>query len=407
MKRRRGNIVAYCSCRDAAGKSLHTACPDRDVEDHVRWSYRISVRPGPDGRRRQTRKGGFLTKADAEEAMNVASGLVSTGTYSVTVGEYLTAWLADADIRETTVQSYDGCLRRHLLPRLGHLRLHALTQRDVSEMYDSMRSQGSSIPTIRTTHAVLSSALVAAVNRQVLTRNPVQYIVMPAAPKFTPSLWSPEQTAEFLDYLQANNERHLALYRILALRGLRRGEVVGLRWQDLDLDGQTARIAQAVATVGHRLIVGPPKTAASVRSVSLDAGTVAALRTLQVRTEQEKLMWGRAMIDSGRVFTDKDGRSLHPNTVSLAFGRLVTQSGLPQIRLQDLRHGAATLAMEAGVPLPVAAAQLGHASILTTADYYTHTRPAVAQAAAEMIASYVTSRAPAPCLADPHVDAVG
>ena len=407
MRRRRGNLLAYCSCRDAAGKSLHTACPDRDVEGHVRWSYRISVRPGPDGRRRQTRSGGFLTEAAAEAAMTVALGLVDTGTYSMTVGEYLTAWLAGADIRETSARSYGGHLRRYLLPRLGHLRLHALTQRDVSEVYDGMKRQGVSIPTMRKVHATLSSALTTAVRRQVLTQNPVQYIVMPAAPKFTPSLWSPEQTAEFLEFLETQGERHLAMYRVLALRGLRRGEVVGLRWQDLDLDGQTAHITQAVSVVGYRLIVGPPKTAASVRSVSLDAGTVAALRTLQVRTEQERLTWGRAMINSGRVFTSEDGRSLHPDTVSLAFRRLVTQSGLPQIRLQDLRHGAATLAMEAGVPLPVAAAQLGHASILTTADYYTHTRPAVAQAAAEMIASYVTSRAPAPCLAGPHVDAVG
>ncbi|OKI16311.1 hypothetical protein A6A08_26150 [Nocardiopsis sp. TSRI0078] len=181
-----------------------------------------------------------------------------------------------------------------------------------------------------------------------------------------------------------------ALFHLVVMTGLRRGEVVGLRWEDVDLERGTVRVVrQLQAHRGRGLVEVAPKSAASRRTLMVDHTTVGVLRRHQWRQQQEAEDHGRVWGPGGYVFTAAGGGVLALERLSRMFRKLNTASGLPPVRLHDLRHGAATLALAAGVELKVVQAMLGHASIVLTADTYASVLPQVAREAAERTASLV------------------
>ena len=168
--------------------------------------------------------------------------------------------------------------------------------------------------------------------------------------------------------------------------GHARGEVLGLRWSDLDLEGARLSIRQTLVVIGYALEFSTPKTDKSRRSISLDPATVAALRGHRVRQAQERLAWGPAWIDAGLVFSRDDGTPIHPQQLSKAFERLGKAAGLPEIRLHDLRHSYATAALALGIPTKIVSERLGHSSIAITSDTYQHVLPEMDEHAAAQVA---------------------
>jgi integrase len=251
-----------------------------------------------------------------------------------------------------------------------------------------------------------------AVKRKLLLDNPAMHVELPSArrPKAVVwtdervaawrrtgvrppvAVWTPEQTGAFLD--AAMHDRLYPIYHLIAYRGLRRGEAVGLRWEDLDIVGRQLVVTQQVVQLGWETEIGAPKTDSGARVVALDAGTVAVLQAWRLVQQAEAQAWGSAWQHTGFVFTREDGAGLHPDLVTDTFHRIATAAGLPPIRLHDLRHTAASLALQAGVPLKVVSEQLGHSSLAITADTYTSILPAVAHAAAEAVADTVPRRSP-------------
>lgn len=206
------------------------------------------------------------------------------------------------------------------------------------------------------------------------------------------AVWTPVQTGAFLD--TAATDRLYAMYHLIAFRGLRRGEAVGLFWTEVDLTGATLTVAWQVVQVGWDTTEGAPKSDASGRVVALDTATVDVLRAHRERQDHERQQAGAAWVDTGWVFTRIDGADLHPGYVTTHFFRLARRAGLPPIRLHDLRHGAATLALAGGANLKVVQEMLGHASIAITADTYTSVLPDVAREAAEAAARLVPRSSP-------------
>ncbi|GAA1771494.1 Putative prophage phiRv2 integrase [Nonomuraea coxensis DSM 45129] len=216
--------------------------------------------------------------------------------------------------------------------------------------------------------------------------------VYASVPRPSPVMvWTPSHTFAFL--AQAATHRLFALYRLIALRGLRRGEAVGLRWKDVDLAAGTAGVHWQITQLGWEPVQGRPKTEASDRTIALDADTVTALRAHRKRQAAERLAAGEAWMDSGFVFTDEIGRALHPQQVSDQFYLLSFRAGLPPVRLHDLRHGAASIMLAAGVDLKVVQETLGHVSSTFTRDTYTSVYPEVARAAAESAAALINTAA--------------
>jgi len=200
-------------------------------------------------------------------------------------------------------------------------------------------------------------------------------------------VWTPAQTRVFLT--RARPDRLYALYHLIAYRGLRRGEACGLRRADTDLDTSVTTIRWQITQLGWATEQTPPKSEAGERHVALDAQTGAVIRAHRRQHNQEKKEAGSARHESGFEFTNPDGSPLHPAAVTATFEQIAYLAGLPPIRLHDLRHGAATLALAAGVDIKIVQDMLGHSSRAITSDTYTTVLPEVARAAAEAAAALI------------------
>jgi integrase len=423
----KGSTFKRCACRDETGRQLGATCPRLKSPRHGSWYLLAELPPGANGRRRQHRRGGFTTQRDAQaalDALRTRLGLGQEVDDRQTTGDYLEQWLiGKRRLRPTTARSYEMHLRLYLVPHLGHIPLERLRPAHISAMFDAIltgnedRQRAVGAASLRRIHATLRSALNAAVKCQRLPVNPAVHVELPDAsrPKVKP--WSAAELGVFLD--AAAGDRLSALYEVMAMTGLRRGEAVGLRWCDVDLELQVLTVIQQIMQLGYQTAVGAPKTSSGeYRRVDLDAGTVAALLAHQLRQEMERGEWGDAWADwqepfrtnpkrvafatgrllpscgrndcsHGLVFTREDGSHLHPEYVTRHMQRLAKKAGLPAVRLHDLRHGSASLQLAAGVPIAIVSKRLGHSSIAITSDTYSHLLEGVGRAAAEQAAALV------------------
>jgi integrase len=360
------------------------------------WRIRYEVGLKPNGKRDQRSKAGFKTKREAQEALSEALEQVRRGAVAdvrgLTVGTYLTSWLdGKRKLRPSTRRAYESHIRVYLVPTIGHVRLSALRADHLDAMYETIRSgalrKAPSAATIRRLHATLHSALATAYKRRLIAHNPAGQVELEAAPRNARAVWSPSDLATFLQHVAA--DRLGAAYHLVAATGLRRGELCGLRWYDVDLDGGALVIRQQHVEVGRDIVVGEPKTKAGARTVALDAGTVAVLKAHKAAQAAERLAWGARYTDGGLVFPKEDGTPLRPEYVTRHFLALSSAAGLPRIVLHGLRHTWATHALAAGVDMLVVSRHLGHSSLALTADTYTRVLPEVSREAAELVAAMV------------------
>jgi integrase len=199
--------------------------------------------------------------------------------------------------------------------------------------------------------------------------------------------WTAEQLRAFLD---AVHDDHLCpLWHTIAFTGMRRGEAIGLRWQDVDLENARLSVRRALIPINREVVVSEPKTAKGRRVIALDPATVEVLKAQAARQLNEQHEWDEGWVDTGLVFTTENGAALDPESVSRYFRQAVKKAMLPTIRLHDLRHTHATLALQAGVHPKVVSERLGHATISITLDTYSHAILAMQEEAAALIAGLV------------------
>ncbi|MGH7749652.1 MAG: tyrosine-type recombinase/integrase, partial [Candidatus Dormibacteria bacterium] len=245
--------------------------------------------------------------------------------------------------------------------------------------------------TVRYIHTILHRAFKDAIRWGRLARNPADAADPPrASADNRPAMktWTAEQVGSFLVHTAAH--RLYAAFLVLATTGMRRGEALGLRWCDLDLETGRASVAQTVIVVNHQVMIGTPKTAAGRRTVALDPGTAAALRDHRRRQLAERLLMGAGFTDHGLVFCRPDGGPLHPERFSRTFTEQSAKAGLPLIRLHDLRHTWATLALSAGVHPRVAQERMGHSTVGITLGTYSHVAEGMQADAAALVAGLMT-----------------
>jgi integrase len=199
--------------------------------------------------------------------------------------------------------------------------------------------------------------------------------------------WDAPTLARFLEVTK--DDRHQPAWLFLATTGCRRGEALGLRWSDVDLEAGRVVIRQTVSAIAHQIRVQPRTKSGKPRTIALDALTVVALRAVRARQAQERLLLGSDYEDRDLVFARPDGRPQHPEHFSMAFERRISRYELPRIRLHDLRHTWATLALAAGVDVKIVSERLGHASAKITWDIYQHVTPTMQTDAAETVARLI------------------
>lgn len=408
----KGSTFKRCSCPpeyDAKGR--RKACNKR----HGSWAYVVDVGRDPKtGRRRQLKKSGFRTKDEAEAKMAEVLGDVDAGRYRhdgrQTVKQYLEAWLEMKvnDYRPTTYANTKRWLQR-TYPYIGHLRLRDLKASHISKMNRDMVAQaakddGKGITTVRRMHNSLSAALSGARKEGLIRHNPAMDAWLPAEQKTRVNPWNGKELGKFLD--KASAHPFGTIFELMAMGGLRRGEALGLRWSDVNLeegylvvrqqlvavqlDEDTQKPCKTCGQVHKGLLFGPPKTwNGEGRRVDLGQFAVGVLLEHRLRQDAERAKWGEAYADHDLVFADVDGNPWRPDHVTKTFTKITKAAGVRQIRLHDLRHGRASLMLAAGVDIAIVSKILGHGSIRVTSDTYGHLIAGVGQAAAEAADSLI------------------
>ena len=243
--------------------------------------------------------------------------------------------------------------------------------------------------TVNYVHTIIHRAMKDAVRWGRLPRNPADAADPPRGGPKSDGIhsWDAASLREFLATSSASGDRYHALWVLLATTGMRRGEALGLRWSDVDLDAGRLRIVQTIIQVGSKVTIGEPKTARGRRPIALDAGTVTVLREHRRRSVEERMLVGPDFKDRGLVFHHPNGSCLKPDAVSATFDRRVRRAALQPLTLKGLRHTWATLALERGIHPRVVQERLGHSTIAITLGIYSHVAPTLHDEAATVIGS--------------------
>jgi integrase len=330
----------------------------------------------------------FYGKTRQEAADQLARALSDLGRglfvapHKLTVGEWLNTWLREYKqprVRPLTFDNYERVIRCHLIPALGHIPLQDLRPQHVQRFYNEKRQAGMAENTLRVLHVVLHMALMQALRNQLVTRNVSEATEPPSGKSRPPRPLTLAQIGQLLAAI-ADDRLYPAILLGFAT-GLRRGELLALRWQDVNLEAGLIQVRQKLVRVSvhdaaaprrTRLVFQEPKTEQSRRTLPIHADVVETLRQHKARQAEEKLLMGQGYEDHGLVFCGANGRPLDPVNFYRHFLTLLRRVGLPRSRVHDIRHAFATTMRELGESPKTVQTMLGHASIKTTLDIYSH-----------------------------------
>jgi integrase len=398
----KGRVYKRCT---ACGRTVKTrvCAGDGCSARGYRWAFTVDVERRPDGRRRQVVRGGFTTRAAAEEALETLITERRAGfepPTKLTVEEFLLErWLPRTRTSIKTRNDRQLHMRCYVVPRIGDLRLLTLTGDHLTEMYDDLAvrgrtqkphpelGQGLSPTTIRRIHTQLHKAFADAIRWGLLQKNPCTQADPPSATEVKAralaarQVYSWDQLQRFVDI--AASDRLFAMWQLFATTGLRRSEMAALRWDHVDLEaGMLSVVRVAVEDGGQVYERELPKSSTSRRAVELAPADVDIL-TLQAKQQAEdRVAASEAWQHRGHVFTSLRGGRLYPPDITRAFHQLTDAAGLPHIRLHDLRHTHATLLLKAGEVAKIVTERLGHSTAAYTQDAYQHVLPGMQRAAA-------------------------
>ena len=367
------------------------------------WYVVIDIGRRENGSRRQKWHGGYRTRRDAEAARARLVTEVNDGSYAPPSRTTFADWVENGwlptiktQIKPSTYDSYRRMMKLHVVPTLGHRALQHFTAPMLTRLYADLLeggkrdgSGGLSAKTVRYVHTTIHKALADAVDAGVLTINVADRAKAPRPSRIAAremQFWAPGELREFLH--SVHGLRLEAAWHLAAMTGMRRGEVLGLRWRDVDLDACRLAIRQTIISIAYEVAVSTPKTH-QARTVDLDAATVGQLRAHGERQRLERATWGVGYGENDLVFRRENGEPIHPDTFTQSFERAIAKTALPKIRLHDLRHTHATIALRAGVPVKVISERLGHESPAFTLKQYAHVLPGMQAEAAADIARLV------------------
>jgi integrase len=373
------------------------------------WCYVIRVKDPETGVSKPRWVGGFVTEDEAKAARDEARIKARRGEYidrnRITVAAYLDEWIDShaMEIKPRTLLDYQSCIRLYVNPRIGHLHLQAIRPSTITKLYRDLLTSGGqhgkplAVATVIHLHAVLRKAFHdAAMIDGLIEHNPVERAKRPRSQAQEPgTVWSSAQLRSFL--AEARNHRLFAFFHLAAYTGARRGELLNLRWKDVDLDGKHITITGSTAVVSGQRIDGTTKSGRS-RVVTIDSETVAVLRDHRQQQAAERDRLGDAWLGTsdGNVFATGWGGPLYPDTVTTLMGKIIKTHNerpgadpLPHARLHDLRHLHTTTLLLAGVPVHVVAARLGHADPSVTLRVYAHVIRSAETLAADIFAQTI------------------
>lgn len=322
----------------------------------------------------------------AKAMANRADGLV-VDDENLTVGEYMDSWLKGSvrgSVRQSTFDRYEIAVRVHIKPALGRLKLKKLTPAHLAAFYQDRLDAGSAPASVNKLHVTLHKALDQAVKWHMVPRNVAEVVKGPRPVHKELRTLSAEETRKLLE--TARGDKLEALYVLAVHTGMRQGELLALKWQDVDLENARLSVRRTITKSGGKVLLGEPKTRKSRRTIELTEAGVTALRAHLYRQMQEMQRLGDLYRDQGLVFASEGGTLINPtNLRKRSFGSLLKRAGLPPIRFHDLRHTCATLLFSRDVHPKHVQELLGHSNIAITLDTYSHVIPGMGDRTARVM----------------------
>lgn len=364
------------------------------------WTIVIEMDRDPQTGKRQRFTQSFKgIKKDAEKEMRRLLHEMETGTFikseDLTLGEYLERWIKDYAMHQVapkTQHRYTEILRVRVIPALGRIQLSQLRPIHLQQLYSQLLSEGArkdgregglSPRTVLHHHRVIRNALETAVKWQLVPRNVADAVSPPRAEKPEMKTLDEKQVFELLAKIKDTTPNYFMPVFLAVTTGMRRGEIFGLRWQDVDIEGKSVAVRQtAQYTKGKGIYFKEPKTAKSKRRIAIDQIVISELRRHRIEQAEQKLALGRIYTDHGLVICQDNGHPMHPDSVSKWFPVFLRDNYFPSIRFHDLRHTHASIMLKKGVHPKVISERLGHSGIGITMDTYSHLLPGLQEEAA-------------------------
>jgi len=368
------------------------------------WVAQITTGRDCEGKLKRVSYSG-KTRREAQEKATKALSELQNGTFveptKTTLSQWLDTWMQEykkQSLRPTTYEGYKIIIDVHIKSAVGGIQLRQLQPSDLQRFYNSKLENGRadgkgglSPRMIRYIHAILHGALKQAIKEGLVIRNVTEAVTLPRQKKkeFTPL--NQEQVIKFLNSIK--EDRLYAAFLLDIGSGLRRGELLALRWKDVDLKNGVIKVRQSLARVKGEWLFQEPKSEKSKRSVPMPDDIIVELKSHKARQNKEKLLAGDAYKkDYDLVFATPDGRPLETRSFLRHFEKLLEEAGLPKVRFHDIRHTYATLLLEAGEHPKVVQELLGHSQITMTLDTYSHVMPELKHAAALKISNILEKR---------------
>ncbi|WPS86510.1 tyrosine-type recombinase/integrase [Brevibacillus halotolerans] len=359
-----------------------------------KWSFGVALGTDPNtGKRRQITRSGFKTKKEAEAACAQLISEFENEQYikesKETYGEYLLDYMENTarhTIRPSTFDFHLFIAKKHIIPEIGSLKIKDLTPRHLQKLYSKKLKAGLASSYIRNMHAVISKSLKTATEWGLVRENIASLTTPPRIEKRQVQTWSLEQANHFLDtikFRKTGNRKFHIVYVLAIYCGMRKGEILGLRWQDCDLEQGYIRIQQTIVKADGRLTFQAPKTRNSVRTIDVPEFAIQSLKTHQLMQKEKRLSLGSAYNDHDLVVANWNGTPVLPSDLNKDFKVACQFAKVPAIRFHDLRHTHATLLLQLGENPKVVSERLGHADVNITLNTYAHVLPTMQKSLAK------------------------
>lgn len=358
----------------------------------VTWTVHYYLGYDDQGKKKYSTKRGFRTKKDAETWLADLTKQLHSGEYQEPseqlVKDFLVQWLDYKRdfVRERTIEIYTNAIIRHVNPYIGRIKLTDLKPIHLRDMYSKLqRKSNLSARSIRQIHSILHDALGRALKWELVTRNVVDAVDSPNPQKVKFEIWTLAQVREFLAHDDVKAHRFYILWLLALTTGMREGELLALRWSDIDLDKGRIQVKSTLLWSDKQFKLGPTKSESGQREIVISPNVVTALRTHRSKQNMDRLKMGASYTNNDLVTCRINGNYVDGRYVRRQFVALVEKAGLPLIRFHDLRHTHASLLLELGEELRVIQGQLGHSNISVTADTYAHISDTVRERPAQLI----------------------
>ncbi|KAA0565315.1 site-specific integrase [Bacillus sp. CH30_1T] len=350
--------------------------------------YMVMLEVGESGKRKQKKKMGFKTKKEANAFLVESQSAIIKGSFiepsKSSYKEFIVDWFENIKKKSIprTADTHQILINKYILVHLEDVTLSKLNSMHIETFINRMHDKGYSPATIRKAFNIVNNSLDYAVDKGLVLKNVAKKATLPKDEKKEMHIWNEDQVRTFLKTIK--NENYFMLFYMALQTGMRQGELLGLRWKDVDLENHTLSVKQVLSHDAKKFYNGA-KTNAGNRTIQLSETIVSELKKHRAKTLQEKMLLGNDYVDYDLVICTPLGTQLNPPNIRRLFNRLIKEAEVPKIRFHDLRHTHATLLLSKGVNIKVISERLGHANIKITLDTYSHVLPTMQKEAVKKL----------------------